>query len=85
MDLANDFHIYAVEWQRERVAWSLDGRVHGELTVTDLGGRPSVHDHPFFILLNLAIGGAWPGDPDESTALPATLRVDYVRVYRAVG
>lgn len=85
VDLANDFHVYGVEWQRERVAWSLDGRVYGELTAAGVGGRPWVLDHPLFILLNLAVGGEWPGAPDESTAFPATLLVDYVRVYRAVG
>ena len=84
VDLADDFHVYGVRWERDRVAWSLDGRVYGALTAADLGGQPWVHDHPFFILLNLAVGGEWPGDPDESTAFPATLLVDYVRVYHAV-
>jgi beta-glucanase (GH16 family) len=84
VDLADDFHVYGVDWQRDRVSWLLDGRVYGVLTVADLGGHAWVHDHPFFILLNLAIGGDWPGDPDESTPFPATLLVDYVRVYRAV-
>jgi beta-glucanase (GH16 family) len=41
-----------------------------------------VFDHPFFILLNVAVGGAWPGDPDASTTFPQTMLVDYVRVYK---
>lgn len=84
-DLADDFHVYGVDWRRESRSWSLDGRTYGTLTVVDLGGRPWVHDHPLFILLNVAISGEWPGDPDDSTPFPATLLVDYVRVYRAVG
>ena len=42
-------------------------------------------DKPFFVVLNLAVGGTWPGDPDASTPFPAQLRVDYVRVYRRPG
>jgi beta-glucanase (GH16 family) len=85
VDLGEDFHVYGVDWEPDRVSWLLDGRVYGAVTVGDLDGRPWVHAHPFFILLNLAVGGEWPGDPDESTPFPATLLVDYVRVYRAVG
>jgi beta-glucanase (GH16 family) len=47
-------------------------------------GAPWPYDHPFFLLLNMAIGGYWPGDPDETTAFPQTLLVDYVRVYQEV-
>jgi beta-glucanase (GH16 family) len=83
-DLADDFHVYGVDWQPGRVQWSLDGVAYGVLTPADLGGRPWAHDHPFFLLLNLAVGGEWPGDPDESTPFPAVLLVDYVRVYQAV-
>jgi len=41
-----------------------------------------VYDHPFFILLNVAVGGYWPGNPDSTTVFPQTMRVDYVRVYQ---
>jgi beta-glucanase (GH16 family) len=44
-------------------------------------GRDWVFDHPFYVLLNVAVGGVWPGDPDASTTFPATMQVDYVRVY----
>jgi beta-glucanase (GH16 family) len=42
-----------------------------------------VYDHPFFLLLNLAVGGAWPNDPDTTTVFPQQMIVDYVRVYKA--
>ena len=45
-------------------------------------GTKWAFDHPFFLLLNLAVGGAWPGDPDASTSLPQQMVVDYVRVYK---
>jgi len=45
-------------------------------------GKPWVFDQPFFLLLNLAIGGVWPGDPDRNVVFPQVMRVDYVRVYR---
>jgi len=44
-------------------------------------GEAWVFDHPFYIVLNLAVGGRWPGDPDDATAFPATVLIDYVRVY----
>jgi beta-glucanase (GH16 family) len=47
------------------------------------GGGPWVFDHPFFILLNVAVGGKWPGDPDQTTRFPQSMLVDYVRVYTA--
>jgi hypothetical protein len=58
----------------------VDGNVYQTRTPADLGGRQWVFDHPFFIILNLAVGGYWPGDPDAGTPFPNTLTVDYVRV-----
>jgi beta-glucanase (GH16 family) len=51
------------------------------LTPSDLGGRDWVFDHDFFLLLNVAVGGNWPGYPDDTTEFPQTMLVDYVRVY----
>jgi beta-glucanase (GH16 family) len=54
-----------------------------ERTPKDLPeGTTWVYDHPFFLLLNVAVGGAWPGNPDETTAFPQKMLVDYVRVYK---
>ena len=46
-------------------------------------GEKWVYDHPFFLLLNVAVGGGWPGNPDATTVFPQTMLVDYVRVYKA--
>ncbi len=78
------FHIYAVEWAPERIRFFFDDNLIVERTPKDLpSGATFVYDHPFFILLNLAVGGDWPGSPNERTVFPQKLLVDYVRVYDA--
>ncbi|MFJ6795433.1 lectin [Streptomyces sp. NPDC091268] len=77
---ADAFHTFAVDWSPNAVTWSVDGVVYQRRTPADLGGRQWVFDKPFFLILNLAVGGYWPGDPDGSTAFPQQLLVDYVRV-----
>ncbi|MSU23636.1 MAG: glycoside hydrolase family 16 protein [Opitutus sp.] len=80
--LSAAYHIYAVDWSPEKVAWSLDGTVYFTLTPAQLpAGARWVFDAPAFLLLNLAVGGNWPGSPDDNTVFPQTLLVDYVRVY----
>ncbi|MEU8577603.1 ricin-type beta-trefoil lectin domain protein [Streptomyces asoensis] len=77
---ADAFHTFAVDWSPNAITWSVDGTVYQRRTPADLGGRQWVFDKPFFVILNLAVGGYWPGDPDGSTVLPQQLLVDYVRV-----
>ncbi|MFD3577186.1 family 16 glycosylhydrolase [Streptomyces sp. NPDC058644] len=77
---ADKFHTFAVDWSPNKVTWSVDGNVYQTRTPADLGGQQWVFDKPFFLILNLAVGGYWPGDPDGSTAFPQQLVVDYVRV-----
>lgn len=76
------FHVYAVEWAPERIRFFFDDRLIVEHTRKDLPAAARwVYDHPFFILLNLAVGGDWPGNPNEQSLFPKRLLVDYVRVY----
>ncbi|TXS52166.1 glycoside hydrolase family 16 protein [Streptomyces sp. t39] len=77
---ADAFHTFAVDWSPNEVTWSVDGTVYQRRTPADLGGRQWVFDKPFFLILNLAVGGYWPGDPDGSTVFPQQLVVDHVRV-----
>src|SRR6478735_7230969 len=77
---ADDFHTFAVDWAPDSITWSVDGTVYQTRTPADLNGNDWVFDKPFFLILNLAVGGYWPGDPDGSTAFPQQLVVDYVRV-----
>jgi beta-glucanase (GH16 family) len=76
------FHVFAVEWEPNQIRWYVDGNLYQTRTPADLPpGSTWVFDHPHFILLNLAVGGYWPGDPDSTTVLPQKMYVDYVRVY----
>ncbi|MEV5798416.1 ricin-type beta-trefoil lectin domain protein [Streptomyces collinus] len=77
---ADAFHTFAVDWGPDSLTWSVDGNVYQRRTPADLGGRTWVFNKPFFLILNLAVGGYWPGDPDGSTPLPAQLVVDSVSV-----
>jgi beta-glucanase (GH16 family) len=77
---ADDFHTYAIDWSPNQIKWSVDGNVYETRTPADVNGNQWVFDHPFYLILNLAVGGYWPGDPDGSTSFPQQLVVDYVHV-----
>jgi beta-glucanase (GH16 family) len=78
-----DFHVFAVEWRTDRITWLLDGEPYQTIGPDDLpSGAPWVFDHPFFIILNVAVGGHFVGPPDETTSFPQTMLVDWVRVSR---
>jgi beta-glucanase (GH16 family) len=76
---ADAFHTFAIEWSPDSVTWLLDGAPY--LTVVKTQAPTWVYDHPFVILINLAVGGQMPGPPTDSTVFPARMLVDYVRVY----
>ncbi len=79
---SDDFHVMAVEWEPNVVRFYVDGTLYKTRTPADLpSGAQWVFDHPFHIILNLAVGGNLPGAPDASTQFPQSMLVDYVRVY----
>lgn len=80
-DFADDFHVFAIDWDPDAIRWYLDGEMFHIVTPNELNGNDWVFDHDFFLLLNVAVGGNWPGMPDETTEFPQTMLVDYVRVY----
>lgn len=77
-----DFHVFAIEWREDGIDWFVDGNLYHTVDRDDPTGR-WVFDHPFFILLNVAVGGGFVGSPDASTTFPQTMLVDWVRVYRS--
>ena len=79
--IADDFHTYTIEWKAGQIDWYYDGEKYH----TDLSGRQWVFDQPFFIILNLALGGTLGGPIGLDTAFPTQYTVDYVRVYQAAG
>jgi beta-glucanase (GH16 family) len=81
-NVADDFHLFGVEWEPKEIRFYVDGQLYETRTPADLpAGTRWVFDHPFFLLLNVAVGGGWPGNPDASTKFPQQMLVDYVRVY----
>ncbi len=75
-----DFHIFGIEWGPEYINYYVDDVLYNQITPKDVAGE-WVFDHPFFIILNLAVGGNFVGSPNENTVFPQTMKVDYVRVY----
>jgi beta-glucanase (GH16 family) len=81
--LSAGFHTYGVEWEPERISFMLDGVVYKTITPADLPARAAwPFRHPYFLLLDLAVGGEWPGAPNASTHFPAQMLVDWVRVWQ---
>jgi beta-glucanase (GH16 family) len=79
---SDDFHVFAAEWEPRRIRFYVDGQFYAARTPSDVpAGKAWVFDHPFFLLLNVAVGGDLPGRPDGSTVFPQRMLVDYVRVY----
>lgn len=78
-----DYHLFAVEWGADFIQYFVDDVLYQEIKPGDLTGE-WVFDHPFFMLLNLAVGGDYVGFPVEATPFPQTMYVDYVRVYTEV-
>ena len=86
--VANDFHLFAIEWEPGVIRWYIDDTNFFTATEEALFElKPTaekwIYDHPFFLLMNLAVGGNFPGNPDETTPFPAEMIIDYVRVYQA--
>ena len=80
--LSDGYHVYAIEWEPNQVRWYVDDKLYETRTPADVpAGATWVYDHPFFVILNLAVGGSFPGPPDGTTVFPQTTKVDYVRVY----
>ena len=81
---SSDYHIFAIEWNALGATFFVDNVPHYSVTRGDLTQYgPSILDQPFFVILNLAVGGHFDGDPKSDVIFPATMLVDYVRVYKA--
>jgi beta-glucanase (GH16 family) len=77
------YHTYTIEWEPNLIVWYVDGIEYHRATPADVAPNPWVFDHPFFMLLNVAVGGNFGGPVGPDTVFPATMLVDYVRVYTA--
>lgn len=77
-----DYHVYAVEWNAGSIKWLVDGIVYKTASMEKDIKNNDAFQKPFFILLNLAVGGDWPGQTVDNSKFPASMLVDYVRVYQ---
>jgi len=82
-DVTADFHVFALEWDEAEIRWYVDGILFAVRNTwsTTAAPFPAPFNKPFYILLNVAVGGNFPGSPTASTVFPVTMEVDYVRVY----
>jgi beta-glucanase (GH16 family) len=76
-----DFHIFGIEWDENYINYYVDDVLYNQITPADVPGE-WVFNQPFYIILNMAVGGNFPGSPNSSTVFPQTMMVDYVRVYQ---
>lgn len=77
---ADDFHVFELEWTKEKVSWLVDGKLYAEFSIE--GKEFSMFHKEFFFLLNIAVGGTYAGRPDETSAFPEYMYVDWIRVYQ---
>ncbi len=85
---SNQFHVYALEWEPEEMRWYVDDVLYQTIDTWFTSGLedgfPAPFDQRFHLLMNIAVGGVWPGPPDETTEFPQFMYVDYVRVYQSM-
>lgn len=80
---ADDFHTFSIEWELGEIRWYVDGKLYQTQTQwsTTAAPWPAPFDKRFHLILNVAVGGNWPGNPDATTSFPQTMEIDWVRVY----
>lgn len=78
--LANEWHVYSIEWDQNAITWYFDDIRYHKIDITPAG--LSEFQKPFFLIVNCAVGGNWPGSPNAQTKFPQTHAVDYIRVFQ---
>lgn len=76
------FHVFSLEWEEDKVVWLLDDEPFHEVTKASIEGAAYRFNAPFFFIMNIAVGGNWPGSPDASTKFPQRMFIDYIRVFQ---
>jgi beta-glucosidase len=80
--VADDYHVFGIEWEPDVIRWYVDGELFNTVTPESLYGHEWVFDHDFFLIINVAVGGYWPGNPDKTTVFPQQMLIDWIRVYQ---
>lgn len=83
-DFAQAFHTFAIEWEEGEIRWYVDDELYATKTewYSEIGRYPAPFDQPFYLIMNLAIGGDWPLPPDATTPMPGQVLVDSIKIYQ---
>ena len=81
-DFADRYHVFTLLWQNNSLQWYVDETLFHTITTSDTQGFNYPFNEEFFFIMNIAVGGNWPGEPDETTVFPQTMEVDYIRVFQ---
>lgn len=77
-----EFHVFGIEWGPDYINYYVDDVLYNQITPADVTGEWVFNDNPFYIILNVAVGGSFAGNPNANTVFPQTMYVDYVKVYK---
>ena len=75
-----DFHVFGIEWDEDKINFYVDDFLYHSIKPNDVPGE-WVFNQPFYLILNVAVGGNLPGDPNVETPFPQSMLVDYIRIY----
>jgi len=76
-----EFHVFTIEWDADEIEFYVDEQLYHVANKDEIGASDWVFDHPYFFIFNVAVGGNWPGNPDETTSFPQEMQIDYIKVY----
>ncbi len=83
-DFSDEFHVFSIVWLEDYIEWRLDGKKYHSITPSTINGGDWPFNNKFFFILNVAVGGNWPGSPNATTVFPQRMLVDYIRVYQLI-
>ncbi len=81
-DFSQEFHVFSLEWKEDTLTWMIDGKSYLTISKSEFGAAVYPFNADQFVIFNVAVGGNWPGSPDESTTFPQRMFVDYIRVFQ---
>ena len=78
----DQFHVFSLEWSQDELKWYVDNQLFSTVKKADVGSNTWPFNEEFYMIINLAVGGNWPGNPDANTSFPQWMILDYVRAYK---
>ncbi|WP_235299501.1 glycoside hydrolase family 16 protein [Portibacter marinus] len=83
-NFADAYHVFSIVWEFNQITWYLDEEKFHSIDASQTQGKPYPFNNEFFFILNIAVGGNWPGSPDETTEFPQEMNIDYIRVFQEI-